>query len=105
MPTYTYRTINPDGSDGDVFEIEQPASDAALTRHPLSGLPVRREFHAPNLGTKYSAGEIKRKVTDKAYLEKQGFTRYERDKLTGVYHKTAGTDGAAPDTIRPGDLD
>ena len=65
---------------------------------------MRRVFQAPNLGTRYSEGEIKRKVTDKAYLESKGFVRYERDKLTGTYHKTAGTDRNAPDIIRPQDL-
>lgn len=104
MPTYVYQVINADGSDGETFEIEQPASDPALTTHPWTGLRVRRVFHAPNLGTKYPEGEIKRKVTDKAYLESQGFTRYERDKLTGTYHKTAGTDRNAPDVVNPRDL-
>lgn len=101
MPTYIYRVINPDGSDGEIFEIDQPATDAPLTTHPWTGQAVRREFTAPNLGTKYSAGEIRRKTKDKGFLESKGFTRYERDKLTGKYHKTAGTSKEAPDTIDP----
>lgn len=101
MPTYIYRVILPDGSDGDIFEIDQSASDPALTTHPWTGQPVRREFSTPNLGTKYSAGEIRRKTKDKAFLESKGFTRYERDKQTGTYHKTAGTSKDAPDTIDP----
>lgn len=101
MPTYVYRVVNDDGSDGELFEIDQPASDAALTTHPWTGAPVRRVFHAPNLGLKYPAGEIRRKTKDKAFLESKGFARYERDKSTGSYHKTAGTDPNAPDIITP----
>ena len=101
MPTYVYRVVLPDGSDGDMFEIDQPATDAALTTHPWTGEPVRRVFLPPNLGIKYPEGEIRRKTKDKRFLESKGFTRYERDKLTGRYHKTAGTDAAAPDVITP----
>lgn len=100
MPIYVYRIVNADGSDGDTFEIEQAASDPALAVHPLTRQPVRRVFLPPNLGIKYPEGEIRRKVTDKGYLESRGFTRYEKDKITGTYHKTAGTDPAAPDTLR-----
>lgn len=101
MPTYVYCVINADGSDGDRFEIDQPAQDAPLTLHPWTGQPVRRVYHAPNLGLKYPEGEIRRKSKDKSFLESKGFARYERDKLTGRYHKTAGTDPAAPDVITP----
>ena len=101
MPVYTYREINADGSEGDVFEIEQPVSAGVLTTHPVTGKPVRRLFAAPNLVTQYGEGEIRRKTKDKAYLESKGFTRYEKDKATGTYHKTAGSDPAAPDHIDP----
>jgi hypothetical protein len=37
-------------------------------------------------------------------VEKHGFTRYERDKLTGNYHKTAGKDRRAPDVVNAGKL-
>lgn len=101
MPIYVYRVVKPDGSDGDAVEIDQPAAAPALTTHPWTGEPVRRVFQVPNLGVKYPAGEIRRKTQDKAFLESKGFARYERDKLTGRYHKTAGTDPAAPDVITP----
>ena len=32
--------------------------------------------------------------------EARGFTKYERDPATGVYHKTAGTDPNAPESFR-----
>ena len=101
MPVYTYREILPDGSEGDSFEAEQGVSDKTLERHPVTGNPVRRVFSAPNLVTKYSEREIRRKTTDKAYLESKGFTRYEKDKVSGTYHKTAGSDPKVPDVIDP----
>lgn len=101
MPTYVYQVIGADGAEGDVFEIDQPADAPALTTHPWTGESVRRVFLAPNLGVKYPEGEIRRKTKDKLFLESKGFSRYERDKLTGRYHKTAGTDPNAPDVITP----
>ncbi|HYE03946.1 MAG TPA: zinc ribbon domain-containing protein [Planctomycetota bacterium] len=42
MPTYVYETIAADGTAGERFEISQRMSEAALTRHPETGVPVRR---------------------------------------------------------------
>lgn len=99
MPIFVYAVVNPDGSDGAEFEIEQAPGDAPLTRHPLTGEPLRRVYSAPGLATHYSDGEIKRMVGDEAYISSRGFTKYERDPATGVYHKIAGTDPAAPETF------
>lgn len=43
MPTYLYETV-PDQPDEaiDRFEIKQSFSDAPLTVHPKTGVPVRR---------------------------------------------------------------
>jgi len=43
MPTYVYETI-PQSTEEQPsrFEIKQSMKDAALTRHPESGKPVRR---------------------------------------------------------------
>lgn len=100
MPTFIYVVINPDGSDGAQFEIEQSLNDAPLTQHPLTGAPLRRVFSPLGLVTQYSDGEMKRKSTDENYLASRGFTKYVRDASTGVYHKTAGTDPNAPETFR-----
>ncbi len=99
MPIYTYVEIKTDGSDGATFEIEQALSDPPLTRHPLTGTPLRRAYSAPSIVSQYSDGEMRRRTRDEAYLAAHGFTRYERDPATGVYHKTAGTDPAAPETL------
>jgi len=98
MPRYVYREIEEDGSDGLQFEMDQRMTDEPLTVSPLSGKKVRRVYTAPNLATKYTPKKTKDKLETKN-VEKAGFTKYERDKLTGTYHKTAG-DKSAPDTIQ-----
>lgn len=100
MPIYVYAEINPDGSEGARVEIEQRQSDPPLTAHPLTGTPLRRVFSAPEIVAKYAEGEMKRRSRDEKFLAAHGFTKYERDPATGVYHKTAGTDPAAPETFR-----
>ena len=95
MPTYVYQEILPDGSEGETFEYIQRMADEALKTHPKTGNPVRKVFHSPNVSTKYTEGATKSKLTDEN-VEKHGFTRYEKDKVTGRYHKTAGKDKRAP---------
>lgn len=100
MPIFVYIVVKPDGSDGETLEIEQGAGDAPLTKHPLTGAPLRRAFSVPGLVTRYSEGEMKRKSADERCFAARGFTKYERDPATGVYHKTAGTDPNAPESFR-----
>lgn len=99
MPIFVYVVVRPDGSDGETLEIEQGAGDAPLTKHPLTGAPLRRAFSVPGLVTRYSEGEMKRKSADERCFAARGFTKYERDPATGVYHKTAGTDPNAPESF------
>ena len=98
MPTYVYQEILPDGSDGEAFEYIQRMADDPLTAHPKTGNPVRKVFHSPNVSSKYTEVSTKNKLTDEN-VEKHGFTRYEKDKLTGRYNKTAGKDKRAPDVV------
>ena len=98
MPIYQYQVINEDGSEGLVFEIEQSMTDPALIEHPISRRPVKRVYSAPNLATRYTPGSTQSKLDDKN-VEKHGFTKYDRDKLTGTYHKVAGSDKNAPDSF------
>ena len=98
MPVYVYQEILPDGSDGETFECIQNMSEATLTTHPKTGNSVRKIFHAPNLSSKYTDGATKNRLSDQN-IEKHGFTRYEKDKLTGRYHKTAGKDKRAPEVV------
>lgn len=100
MPIYVYETVNGDGSAGERFEVEQPMNDPPLTKHPLTGLSVRKVLTAPHLASKYTPGSTKAKL-DTKNVEKAGFTKYERDRLTGRYHKVAGRHSAAPDILEP----
>ncbi|MGE9296248.1 MAG: FmdB family zinc ribbon protein [Puniceicoccales bacterium] len=100
MPIYVYQVITADGSEGECFEVEQSMKDAALTEHPRTGVPVRRVYQSPNLATKYTPKATQSKLETKN-VERAGFTKYERDKLTGRYHRTAGKDKRAPSTIDP----
>ena len=98
MPVYVYQEILPDGSDGETFEYIQRMSETTLKTHPQTGNPVRKIFHAPNVSSKYTEGTTKNRLSDQN-IEKHGFTRYERDKVTGRYHKTAGKDKRAPEVV------
>lgn len=98
MPIYVYQVINNDGSEGDIFEIEQQMADPHLKKHPVTGEPVRRVFQPPNIGIKYTPGQTAKRLESKN-IERAGFTKYERDKLTGAYHRVAGKEG--PSQLNP----
>ncbi|MGB0263726.1 MAG: FmdB family zinc ribbon protein [Opitutales bacterium] len=98
MPTYLYQEILPDGSEGECFEIIQRMSEPALQTHPKTGNPVKKVFVSPNLPTQYTEAATQSKLSAES-IEKHGFTRYEKDQLTGRYHKTAGKDTRAPEIV------
>lgn len=98
MPTYVYQEIRPDGTEGETFEVDQPMADPPLATHPSTGNPVRKVYLPPNLTAKYGERTTKDKLSDEN-VEKHGFTRYEKDKVTGDYHKTAGRDQRAPEKL------
>jgi hypothetical protein len=98
MPTYVYAVIEPDGSDGAIFEVVQSMRDAPLTVHPESGKPVRRLVTAPNLSLHWSEGASKNALGDRN-LERLGFTKYQ-NAGGGRFEKRAG---AGPDAISAGD--
>ena len=88
MPTYLYRTIRPDGLDGELFEVVQRMSDPPLVRHPESGLPVERVPVVPNLSLNHSDSNDRRKLSD-SNLDRLGFTKYV-NAGDGKFEKTAG---------------
>lgn len=102
MPIYVYEVIKEDGSAGERFEIQQSMKEDALTQHPQTGEPVRRVFLPPNLSSKYTPGQTASKLDNRS-VEKAGFTKYEKDKLTGKYHRVAGKAGPSefskPDSL------
>ncbi|TVR04097.1 MAG: FmdB family transcriptional regulator [Deltaproteobacteria bacterium] len=95
MPIYRYTTLPEDSPDAEVFEVHQRLAEPALTRHPNSGLPVRRVITPANLSLKHS-GAREKAILDDANLAKHGFARYERAG-DGEYVRTAGTKG--PDRL------
>lgn len=88
MPTYLYQIIHEDGREGDLFEWDHPMTER-LDTHPQTGEKVRRVYAAPHLGVRYTAGRT-RNLLSNENLNAKGFTKYERDKVSGKYHKTAG---------------
>lgn len=91
MPLYVYQVIEPDGSDGEIFEILQRISDVPLTVHPENGKPVKKILSAPNAVTRYASSNL-----SNSNLSKLGFTKYEKAG-GGFYEKTAGS---GPDVIK-----
>src|SRR4051794_5941536 len=88
MPLYVYEIVQPDGSGGETFEVFQSMKEGALTKHPETGLPVRRVFGTPNAPRGWTDRQGKAKLSDKN-LEKLGFTKYVKAG-GGKYEKTAG---------------
>ena len=98
VPIYVYQTISDDPEQAEVFEIQQSMTDPHLTSHPETGVPIRRLIQRPNIASKYTPAATKSKL-ENDNLAQKGFTKYEKDKLTGRYHRTAGKEG--PSTIDP----
>lgn len=88
MPIYTYQVINEDGSEGEIVEVFQSMSEAALTEHPETGQPVRRIIGAPNIGGNHSERATAKRLSD-SNLEKHGFTKYQKVGQ-GQYEKRTG---------------
>jgi predicted nucleic acid-binding Zn ribbon protein len=89
MPTYEYEVIEPDGSPGERFEVEQPMADPPLTVHPETGQPVRRVITAPRIGGRHSDAALNRTLKDDRKLGELGFTKYVKTD-EGRYEKRAG---------------
>jgi hypothetical protein len=92
MPTYLYEIICDNGNAGECFEAEHPMTET-LQSHPVTGQPVRRVYTPPHLGIRYTQGHTKQLLSNENIAQK-GFTKYERDRVSGKYHKVVG-DGPA----------
>lgn len=92
MPTYVYEVLDEKGEGtGEFFEVVQPITDEALTRHPESGRPVRRVPQAFNIAGKWSDMKSKSILSNKN-LERLGFTKYEK-RGDGYMERVAGKQG------------
>jgi len=94
MPVYVYEIK----TSGERFEVTQSMNEPALEAHPETGEPVRRVILPPNLGIKHTAGREKKMLSNEQ-VSKAGFTKYEKDKVTGRYNRVAGSNG--PSTLHP----
>lgn len=94
MPLYIYEEVLADGSGGETFEILQSIHDEPLTRHPQTGVPVRRKVTAAWTPKPFGKHDKKEQLSDRN-LEKLGFTKYV--KGSSGYEKVTG-DG--PDLIK-----
>jgi len=97
MPIYTYEVLDDSGKVVEVYEAEQSLHDKPLQAHPVTGEKMRKIVTAASVSTKYSHWKNK---MDNKKLQQKGFTRYERDRLTGKYYKT--NQGAGPKLLDPG---
>jgi hypothetical protein len=88
MPLYVYQVIEPDGAEGEIFEVLQEMSESALTNHPENGKPVIKLLCTPNAPRKWGDGNTRDNLSN-ANLERLGFARYEKSG-GGMYEKTAG---------------
>ena len=97
MPFYEYEVIDEQGRVVEIYEAEQPAGEAPLTVHPVTGETLRRKYSKPSLNTQYSDWDGK---LEAGRLSKAGFTQYKKDKTTGRYYKT--NVGRGPEELDPG---
>jgi predicted nucleic acid-binding Zn ribbon protein len=51
MPIYEYEILNQDGTAKGIFETTQKMSEPALTKHPVTGEPVRRILSRTFIGS------------------------------------------------------
>jgi len=59
MPLRRYIVIQPDGAEGEEFEVDLPADAPDFTVHPVTKAPCRRVLESPTLTTKYGEGAMK----------------------------------------------
>lgn len=86
MPVYRYITIEPDGGEGEAFEVEQPITAKPLERHPENGKPVKRVYDKLNINIEYTKGR-ENALSDVKRIKKAGFEILQKDKVSGKYHK------------------
>ena len=69
MPIYIYQVLTDDGSEGEIFEIEQSMTTGSLTKHPVTGQSIKRIYLPPNISKKHTPGQTQKKL-DNRNIEK-----------------------------------
>ncbi len=57
MPIYEYEILNKDGTPKGIFETSQKMSEPALTRHPVTGEPLRRILSRTFVGASHGTSD------------------------------------------------
>lgn len=86
MPIYTYTTIEPDGTEPEIFEVEQSITAKPLEFHPENNKPVKRIYDSPNINIQWTQGKEK-KLSDIANIKKAGFKVLQKDPISNTYYE------------------
>lgn len=87
MPIYVDETIVEDGTAEETIEVLQQLSEPSLTRHPETGLPVRRVITAAVIAGRWSDMKARSNLSDKN-LNAKRFTKHVQME-DGKYEKRA----------------
>jgi len=79
MAVRRYSVIRPDGSEGELLEVDQPLGSPDLATHPVTGEPLRREIDNPTLSGRWTDRAMGAAAKDSAKLKAGGFRKLERD--------------------------
>jgi len=79
MALRRYNVIRPDGSEGELLEVDQPLSAPDLTTHPLTGETLRRVIENPTLSGRWTDRAMGAAAKDSSKLKAGGFRKLERD--------------------------
>ena len=96
MPIFVYEVLENGKPTGEELEIDQATGDNPLSLHPFTRQKIRRKLNIPNVNVEYTSQKEK-KISDPNYISSKGFSKYEKDKISGNYYKIAGS--AGPDEI------
>jgi len=79
MAVRRYSVIRPDGSEGELLEVDQPLAAPDLTQHPVTGEMLRRIIENPTLSVRWTDRAMGAAAKDSAKLKASGFRKLERD--------------------------
>lgn len=79
MAVRRYSVIRPDGSEGELLEVDQPLSAPDLVTHPQTGEPLRRLIENPTLSGRWTDRAMGAAARDSSKLKAGGFRKLERD--------------------------
>jgi hypothetical protein len=95
MPLYVYETTD-ESRPREQYEFLQGMSDPPFSKHPETGVAIRRVVAAPSLPGRPISMSTEQALKDKN-LDRLGFTKYVKTG-DGSYEKRAGA--AGPDYLQ-----